>query len=138
MKDKIFLLSIGQYKKYEANIPCIHCQWWLRSPGNGSNYAADVRYDGSIDYYGYNVNGDGDAVRPALHLESPAYKIGDRVIEAGFPWIVIDEGIAIAEVPIAFRRFDPTDNDYDTSEIRQFLMDWYEERKTNEQNKQHV
>lgn len=129
MKDKIFLLSIDEYKKYKANIPCIHCQWWLRSPGDDSDRAAGVSYDGSVGDYGYYVDIVDVAVRPALRLESSAHKIGDRVIEAGFPWIVIDEGIAIAEVPIAFRRFAPSDNDYDTSEIRQFLMDWYEERK---------
>lgn len=138
MKDKIFLLSIDEYKKYEANIPHIRCKWWLRSPGIDSNHAAGVDINGYVNYYGSLVYCVHDAVRPALHLESPAHKIGDRVIEAGFPWIVIDKGIAIAEVPIAFRWFDPTDNDYDVSEIRQFLMDWYEERKTNEQNKQHV
>ena len=41
--------------------------WWLRSPGKNSNYAADVDTcgDGS---YSYVSNDDYDAIRPALHL----------------------------------------------------------------------
>ena len=45
-------------------------RWWLRSPGRGSNYAARVRADGSIDVGGLNVDlylGDG-GIRPALWL----------------------------------------------------------------------
>ena len=42
--------------------------WWLRSPGNFSNNAAFVDYDGSIDFSGYPVLLDGGGIRPALWL----------------------------------------------------------------------
>ncbi len=41
------------------------CWWWLRSPGNNSNNAADVNNDGSVNDNGNNVNNDNNAVRPA-------------------------------------------------------------------------
>ncbi len=40
--------------------------WWLRSPGNNQNNAANVNNDGSINYNGNNVNNSNDCVRPAL------------------------------------------------------------------------
>ncbi|MDR0221675.1 MAG: DUF6273 domain-containing protein [Lachnospiraceae bacterium] len=38
--------------------------WWLRSPGNNSNNAANVNNDGDINVNGNNVNND-NGVRPA-------------------------------------------------------------------------
>ena len=42
--------------------------WWLRSPGYGSIRASHVDYDGLGDLHSFNVDCDGFAVRPALHL----------------------------------------------------------------------
>ena len=129
--DKIFLLSAEEYKKYEDKIPFIRDSWWLRSPGDVQANAAFVYDDGYLIDLGYGVSYDAVAVRPALSIDNPQannLKIGDRFVEADFPWIVIDEGLAIAEVPIAWRRFDAESNDYETSDIRQFLIAWYAER----------
>ncbi|MDR2546298.1 MAG: DUF6273 domain-containing protein [Lachnospiraceae bacterium] len=45
------------------------CWWWLRSPGNNSNNAANVNNDGNVNVNGNNVNND-NGVRPAL-LHTP-------------------------------------------------------------------
>ena len=102
--DKVFLLSINEVEKYfnsdEARkcAPTAYakaqgaytsdsyktasgaatCWWWLRSPGLSQYSAASVRYDGSVNYRGYDVgsvnyggdyvDGDSDAVRPALWI----------------------------------------------------------------------
>ena len=42
------------------------CWWWLRSPGNYQNNAANVNNDGNVNNNGNNVNNDNNAVRPAL------------------------------------------------------------------------
>lgn len=42
--------------------------WWLRSPGFISTYAMDVIYYGYVIQSGHNVNYNGNAVCPALHL----------------------------------------------------------------------
>ena len=42
--------------------------WWLRSPGDDSDYAAEVNYVGWVSRHGSYVDGNSDGVRPALHL----------------------------------------------------------------------
>ena len=129
MTDKLFLLSINEYKTYKAKIPHINTWWWLRSPGGDSRSAAGVDDDGSVDYYGDFVYFNDFAVRPALKLESNNLQIGDRIAKYQFPWIYIGDNLAIAEVPIAFRWFDAKDSNYETSEIKKFLNDWLKERE---------
>ena len=136
-KDHIFLLSIEEHKKYKDKIPLVRCWWWLRSPGDSSRSAADVDLDGSVYGFGSYVHCSNLAVRPALRLENrelghfnlvdPSF-CGQRLIKYNFPWIYIGDGLAIAEVPIAFKRFDEKSSDYENSEIRRFLLDWLKER----------
>jgi len=40
--------------------------WWLRSPGNNQNNAANVNNDGNVNLNGNNVNNETGGVRPAL------------------------------------------------------------------------
>ena len=44
------------------------CWWWLRSPGNNSDYAAYVYFAGNDNYYGYYVADSIGAVRPAFWI----------------------------------------------------------------------
>ena len=85
--DQVFLLSITEVNKYFSSHRARQCQgtaycyaqgadkanngncwWWLRSPGNNSNYAAFVDYDGCVYGSGYYVTYDEYAVRPALWI----------------------------------------------------------------------
>lgn len=126
--DRIFLLSIEEYEKYRDKIPQNNCWWWLRSPGLHFDGAADVRSAGSVNFYGNLVSND-DAVRPALYFSSTSYDPSDKFIYCGVTWVVLDKNLAIAEVPITFNRFDENDNNYETSEVRQLLLEWYMYRK---------
>lgn len=128
--DRIFLLSAEEYKKYKDNIPHVKCCWWLRSPGSNLSRPTIVDSDG-YDFEGCIVNDNYLGVRPVLKIipDEWLYKFGDRINYCGVTWIKIDENLYITEMPIAFRRFDKYDNDYLKSEIRQFLLDWYEKRK---------
>ena len=135
MNDEIFLLSRDEYEKYKSFIPTIKCWWWLRSPGGLYEDAAIVLGDGyadphlSFDYDNIIYDGSG-AVRPALRFYPLlSQKAGDRLIKYDFPWIYLGDELAIAEVPIAFRRFDEEGNDYETSEVRKFLLEWTESRE---------
>ena len=75
-KDRVFLLSIDEARRYFksaseriAKFEGPGCWWWLRSPGDGADYAASVSYDGDVNDYGFDVIGDdGVGVRPALWL----------------------------------------------------------------------
>ena len=85
-QDRVFLLSIdevGQYLPTDEERVCLPtaqavangvwtngdtgaCDWWLRSPGNDSRFAAGVYSVGSVRSSGWRVDFDDDAVRPAL------------------------------------------------------------------------
>ena len=133
--DEIFLLSVDEYKQYKENIPRMNSWWWLRSPGSFGIDAAIVDYDGSVHYYGYVVDIDLACVRPALKYSNLKSEISESKKENCFiwneiRWTIIDKEkeIAIAEMPIAFMMFDNDSNDYETSEIREFLKKWKDER----------
>lgn len=131
--DKIFLLSIEEYKRYRKKIPSIRTFWWLRSPSTYDNYAAYVRRkpDETIDNFGYNVSYDCIGIRPALkysNLESEIidFEEIDYFIWNGVKWKIIDKErrIAIAYMPINFDKFDNVSNNYENSYIRKWLLDW--------------
>lgn len=68
-KDKVFLLTCEQYRKYRQYIKDVHDWWWLvtaDSPIN--NFARYVRTDGTL-YYNCAYYGD-YGVRPACAFSS--------------------------------------------------------------------
>lgn len=131
--DDIFLLSKDEYRKYESKIPSIgSCSWWLRSQGNFENSVTAVVHD---TFYSMGIHHDISdiGVRPALklHIANTCALSEGNILDCGrFPWICIDKdkSLFVAEVPICFRRFDGVDGDYETSEIRKFLKEWWENR----------
>lgn len=131
-EDPIFLLSAEEYEKYKHNIPAIKCRWWLRSPSiEYQNCASFIHADRTLSNTGNPVN-HALGVRPVLKIDPTEFLLPDvlgRIIRCGITWIKIDKGLYIAEVPITFERFDKSSNKYEKSEIRNFLLDWYEERK---------
>lgn len=82
-EDQVFLLSIEeahQYfdsdseraitlAKYADKEAPYNIYWWLRSPGDGQNYAAGVDDDGDLAENGYYVTNANRAVRPALWID---------------------------------------------------------------------
>ncbi len=86
-RDHVFCLSLAEAERYFKNDserrcrPTAHarnqgawvdnsngCCWWLRSPGGHQYDASRVYAGGALSPIGVNVNGDLDAVRPALRL----------------------------------------------------------------------
>lgn len=88
-QDQVFLLSITEVNKYFNSDSARQCEptdyavangvsefgsgccwWWLRSPGDTRNSAANVGSVGDVDEeYGAYICSDGAAVRPALWIE---------------------------------------------------------------------
>lgn len=94
--DKVYLLSLDEvsdpvhgflsnysmsdYNKLAKNtayaetqgagswVPLGDAEWWLRSPGDGSDHAACVTDDGERNEDGTFASSDGIGVRPVLHL----------------------------------------------------------------------
>ncbi len=93
--DKVFLLSISEAEKYfptdksRTCSPTLYakaqgawtkdeyktpegkptCWWWLRTPGEDQQNAANIYRDGPVDYKGDYVNFEEDGVRPAMWIK---------------------------------------------------------------------
>ena len=69
-RDKIFLLSIDEARKYinDYHILAINREWWLRSPGEDSCHAAYIDYKGIYTIFGNHVNVK-YSVRPAFRID---------------------------------------------------------------------
>lgn len=67
--DRVFLLSLNEADQLFADdaARAIGSSWWLRSPGDSSNFAALVFHDGMINTGGGNVSSN-DGIRPALWI----------------------------------------------------------------------
>lgn len=97
--DQVFLFSINEAEQYFENDEARRCAatkyalaqgiwinenytiddeavcwWWLRSPGDADIYAASVPGVGAVYYGGDYVNDDNYCVRPALWINSVAFR----------------------------------------------------------------
>lgn len=139
----ITLLSIEEYEAYRPYIGPAGYTWWLRSTGNYSAYAACVGSRGYVDSYGQVVGYNDIAVRPALqitNLESANIKIGDKFCLFGYKWTVISKELALCDEVVgkhAFREDWQAEgtNDYEKSDVKRFLEEWFDERCKEEDEK---
>lgn len=127
----ITLLSKEEYRECKDNIPAINKPWWLRSPGHYVFFAACVYGDGSIDYYGYDVDNSEFGVRPVLIIKSNL-QIKDEFNLAGHAWTVISEDYAICNDIIGEYCFREDwrakdSNNYKKSDIKKYIEDWAKE-----------
>ena len=131
----ITLLSIEEYEAYKEHIKSVNYWWWLRSPGYDSFLAAIVNSDSSVYNFGYSVDYDRDAVRPALIFsrDSSNLNIGDILIIAGYEWTVISDNLihcndSIGKCP--FRKYwkAPDANIYEASDVKKFVEKWATEK----------
>ena len=130
------LLSIEEAEKLPLRLRKYNRWWWLRSPGYFSNFATGVSSGGSVDRHGYRVSSSIVAVRPALiikNLKSSNLKILDQFEFGGkiFEVISKDTSFCLEDIGIyTFRKNykieDNNANDYEKSDIKKFVDDWFE------------
>ena len=65
-QDFIFLLSVNEAEQYADLIPQNKITSWLRSPGSNPQTASFLSEDNIVMEYGYLVNSEGFAARPAM------------------------------------------------------------------------
>lgn len=148
---KIDLLSVEEAKKlppeilqckapknFDGYIDDENCCWWLRSTGYGSSRAAVVESSGAIEEDGIIVNCDIIAVRPLLKITESLLKTLPRkkkcyVKYLNTKWIDISDYLGY---PCLLKkkclkkahRFDSKSNNYEESEIKKFIEDWYKRK----------
>lgn len=128
------LLSLEEYNNYKNIIPHLDKNWWLRSPGYRSRDAAFVYgVDGYVFDNGFNVPNP-FGVRPVLqiNLSSSNLSVGDEFVIGKHKFTVISESYAISNSNIGwcpFRKDYKADNanNYEASDVKKFVDEWYEE-----------
>ncbi len=141
MNDKIFLLSIEEAKKLPKCILRTRCEYWywLRTCGYGALDVEVVYRNGNIDSEGREIVINFGSVRPAIRFDFqneierlPRTERG-YVIYLGKKWIDISDCIGfpclLKKNPFGTKsQFDFTSNDYETSKIRKWLLDWHKKK----------
>lgn len=125
--DIIFLLSVDEYEAYKYKIPELWGTYWLRTKGKYDNTAMYYYSGGTVERVGDSVD-KRKLIAPALKYESLDIQ---RVTKHSFSyknmlWNIIDEDrkIAMIEDYIDLSVFDEESNDYETSDVRTFLLNW--------------
>lgn len=134
--ESIYLLSVNEAEDIPKYILANGEDWWLRSPGYYSVYAAFVYVDGAVSSVGYSIDDDTIFARPALkinNLESLNLEIGETVKVLGLMAqyiggnsVLLCEGIAMQRFAT---RFDNKISDYETSEVKRFIDKWFKKKK---------
>lgn len=135
--DRIFLLSAEEANKLPRLILNCNQWWWLRTAGFDNELVATVTDYGQAfrsSKHAYNNYG---GVRPAIRFDRHEEILTLDITNGGYykylgkKWIDITDYIGfpclLKKKPFkAPSRFDATINCYATSEIRKWLLDWYE------------
>ena len=133
--DPVCLMSVWAYEKYKDKVLPINCWWWLRDLGVNGERAMTVNGAGMVYRNGTEVNIRDVAVRPMLNVEGLElsserfYNFREFLVYCGITWKRIKDNLYVAEVPIGFHRFDKKSGEYDKSEIREWLLEWYHNRQ---------
>ena len=122
---QITLLTSTEYYTYKSVIPLIEKTWWLCSPGEDS-FDADLVTSAGYITCSWVVLDFG--VRPVLHMNLPNAKSlnsGDKIRIGSKSFTILSwertKLIALCDEVIAERRFDTRNNDWETSELKQWL-----------------
>lgn len=122
---KYTLLTNKEYFEHKLIIPLVNEPWWLRSPGYDSYYACAVDDNGFL--YNNRTVRYTRGIRPALLITNPdrTYEYGSEIKIGKYSWTVLHsdehECYALCTEIVATRRFDKKSNEYDTSEVKQWL-----------------
>lgn len=115
-------LRLRQYKSW----------WWLRSSIPYSDLAACVNYDGSVDCFASYIDDDGSDIRPALQIknfENSNLEIGDILKFENKEFEIISDTLAFCTTDIGKHRFDTDHNNYEKSEVKKYVDEWFEKSK---------
>ena len=129
--ESLELLSIEEARELPKSAMRYEASWWLRSPGYISYKAAYTNLGGGIVDVGNNVFYGSRAVCPSLKISNPKpsnlelykkYNVNNEFIG-----VYIGDNKFLYKGEVIRHRFDEKSNNYETSEIKQFLNNWLKE-----------
>lgn len=119
--EEVTLLSKEEWKLCRDICPNYTGWWWTRSADIFSDSSCYVNFGGSVrsSYVDHFYNG----IRPAFIIRNslPLLKRGDHVFVGNIPCTVVSPVVVLADYPVCLHRFDEDSNDYETSEIKEFI-----------------
>lgn len=130
----VTLLSGRKAGMFPSYVRAYSTWWWLRSPGYSSNFAAFVFSDGDVFGNGEDVSFSNGAVRPALllNIQSSNLNNGDTIKVFDHNWYFQDNLALLMDEPLTKMPFNADvskGNDYETSDIKEWLDNWLKEQK---------
>lgn len=122
--NKLFLLSIEEYKQYKELIPNAGDWWWLRTPGTLPCIVSIVYTDGTAVINGAQPFYDYTWVRPAFKSKKLAsnFDVGDRYCSKDNLWIYLGDDIFISKYLVKRSKFDSLNKDYKTSFVKNVIL----------------
>ena len=136
------LLSAEEYEKYKIKISSRKDYWWwLRSSGLSESCAHYVNYCGYVSSRGDYVDNNYTAVVPALKIIlNSDFEIGDKIKFGDQTFTIISDNYALCDDNIGYHCFredweESDSNDYEKSDIKKFIDDWFERSKKRNDNK---
>lgn len=128
----ITLLSVEEYEAAAPHINKLDGSWWLRTKGYANQHVMCVESSGYVNEYGKHATSF-DSVRPALLLAPDAgFQVDDEFVFGMRDWTVIPGNYAICNTAFMDQSmpFDENDNNnYETSNLRNLLLGWFERNK---------
>ena len=128
----ITLLSRKEYDGCSEFIPDMDGWWWLRDHNSKLTGFVNIIDWNKPDAHGSVQTMGGGLVRPVLLAspESCTLTCGEKRKAFGYNWTVISDHMLLCDEEIDQRPFNDPDNkkdvpDYDTSDIKAFLDDWF-------------
>lgn len=124
--EAVYLLSAEEWEAIVANVPNVPVElgnwWWLRTPGKKAWEVFVVQRNGELHefakWYGHG------GVRPAFKVP-PAITVGNalgtKINIEKLPCTIVGKDTVLSDVCIDTHRFDEFFNDYEESEICDFL-----------------
>lgn len=136
--ESLELLSIEEARELPESVIKYGASWWLRSHGKNPYNADFVHFRGEISDLGKYVQNSYIAVCPALKISNPKpsnlelygkYLVNNESIGIynEFIGIYIGDNKFLYKGRVIYHRFDSESNDYETSDIKQYLNIWLKE-----------
>ena len=129
--ESLELLSIEEARELPKSVKKYADWWWLQSPGVNSYLVTYVSRHGGVNDIGNYGDSSSPTVCPVLkvlNLESPNLELYEMYnVNNEYIGIYIGGNKFLYKGKAIHHRFDGESNDYETSEIKQFLDNWLKE-----------
>ena len=118
--EEVTLLSSEDWKHAREVAPIYTGTWWLRDPDEDDYLVYAVANGGVVDCWGFpprTLLG----VRPAFIVKNTGLKRGDKLLVGNTVCTILKDDLVLSDTVIALHKFDRRTNNYDKSEIKQYI-----------------